>query len=243
MTLGAARVMMIGSGFNPANYGTLVGSWLADDAVTGGGNILSIPTDGGAGGDLDAIGTIGYLATGWDDGTPAAQFNNTSARAFYSDAGFGGTGVTSWQSFHVIDPDSPIDILPTQAVAFVGRWGDGNLFGSQYLTSFGPGKTYRQGVGYVGSDYPAQSAGPQVWCIQRVGTAYEIFIDGVSIRSGTTTASGSSGITLLGFTLDGISANANSMLNGKWKRTLHYEGAMSVANRNAVSAALVDLYV
>ncbi len=241
--LGAARVMFIGSGFNPDAYAGLVGDWLADDAVTSGSNITSIPTSSGTGGDLDAIGTIGYLATGWDDGTPAAEFNNTSARAFYSDAGFGGTGVTSWQSFHVVDPDSPIDILPTQAIAFVGRWTDGNLFGSQYLTSFGPGKTYRQGVGYVGADYPAQTAGPQVWCIRRAGTAFEIYINGVSIRAGTTTASGSSGITLLGFTTDGVTANTDSMLNGKWKRTLHYEGALSTTDRDAITTALLDLYV
>ena len=243
LMFGPARVMLIGSGFNPDAYAGLVGDWLADDSVVSVGNITSIPTGGGTGGDLDALGTVGYLAAGWDDGTPAAEFNNTSARAFSSSAGFGGAGVTTWRSFHVIDPDSIVATAPTQAVSFVGSWADGDLFGAQYLTSFNDGKIYRQNIGYVG-DLPVWvAAGPQVWCIERIGTAFEIFVDGVSVLASTTDATASRAITILGFTFDGITPNADSMLNGKWKRTLHYEGAMSAGDRNAISAALVDLYV
>ncbi len=231
--------LFLDGGFDPNDYPGLIADWNVDNATVVLGNITEIVSASGPGGALRALGTVAYDATGWRDGTPAAMFNNTTAKAFYADAGFG--GLDDWTSFHVLGLDSDVPVLASQAVAFVGEWGNGDVFGVNALRSFGDGFSYRQGVGVL--DYlPLAVAGVQVWCLESRGGVFSVYRGSVLQDAGVTTATASTAITVCGFTTDGVTPNGNSSPVGPYKRGLHYEGAMVSGDRDAIIAGLEALY-
>ncbi len=230
--------LFIDNAFDPADYAGFLGDWLADNATVVAGNITAVASSAGAAGPLAPLGTVPYLATGWSDGTPAADFNNTSPRAFYAGSGLGGS--TTWRTFHVISLDSIVPVAPSQAIAFHGRWGDGDVFGANVLRSFGDGFVYRQGVGVV--DYlPLAVAGVQIWCFESVAGVFNVY-RGLDLQlTGVTTETALNAITLCGFTTDGVSPSAASALIGPWKRSLAYGGAIG-PDRVEITTQLQELY-
>lgn len=241
-----ARPFFVAGGFDPAAYPGFKAYWLADDAVVGGGSVVSsVPVSQGTLGSLVGYGSPIYTANGWPVGAaPAVEFSNADARALSSTTGFDASA--DFDMFVVFSADSAVAGADLQWLAFLGTFGD--IFGVAHVRSFDSENwVYRQDVGWVTNAVDAL-AGPQVWAVRYRSADpspnLKVWRSGALSMSGDISSFPVDAFTVGGLLVGGVPAGPGTQLNGLWKAAILYQGsAMTEVQDLEISAELTTLFL